>query len=114
LRFSRNQADLKILALFRKTGGFRKYWCFYKNQADDRILAAVEIPAPGEKISGTGKYWQPAYCLGSAESPAADFLLDWLKSSRSDPPRCVASLSGCPAFMGGLSPILYRPDMSKL
>ena len=32
-----------------------------------------------------------AYYLGSAESPTADFLLVWLKSSRSDPPRCAAS-----------------------
>ncbi len=35
----------------------------------------------------------PAYCLGSAESPTADFLLDLLKNSRSDPCRCVASRS---------------------
>ncbi len=31
--------------------------------------------------------WRPAYCSGSAESPSADFLLHWLKSSRSDPRR---------------------------
>ncbi len=31
--------------------------------------------------------------MGSAESPTADFLLDWLKSSCSDPRRYVASLS---------------------
>ncbi len=37
------------------------------------------------------KSWRPAYCLGSAESPAADFLLVWLKSSRSDPRRCDES-----------------------
>jgi hypothetical protein len=81
------------LALSRKTGRFTKYWRLAEKQADDRILAGVEIPAPGEKTSGTGKYWRPAYCLGSAESPAADFLLDWLKSSHSDPRRCLASLS---------------------
>ncbi len=78
---------------FKKTGGFIKCWRFPEKQADDRILAGVKIPAPGEKTSRTGKYWLPAYCLGSAESPAADFLLDWVKSSRSDPRRCVASLS---------------------
>jgi hypothetical protein len=38
----------------------------------------VKIPAHGEKTSGSGKNWRPAYCLGSAESPAADFLLVWL------------------------------------
>jgi hypothetical protein len=42
------------------------------------------------------------YCLGSAESPAADFLLVWLKSSRSDPCRCVASLSCRPQVRDGL------------
>jgi hypothetical protein len=65
------------LGLSRKTGGFGKYWRFYKNQADlkniaafqknrqiykmlapcrkladDRILAGVEIPAPGDKSAG--------------------------------------------------------------
>jgi hypothetical protein len=44
------------------------------------------------KIRRVPKSRRP-YCLGSAESPAADFLLDWLKSSRSDPCRYVASLS---------------------
>jgi hypothetical protein len=58
----------KILAHLQKSGGFGKYWRFYKNQADlenigaftkirriwkmlaeDRILAGIEIPAPGEK-----------------------------------------------------------------
>jgi hypothetical protein len=65
------------LALLKKSGGFGKYWRFYKNQADlenigafqknrriykmlapcrkqanDRILAGVEIPVPGEKPAG--------------------------------------------------------------
>ncbi len=39
----------------------------------------------------------PAYCLGSAESPAADFLLLWLKSSRSDPRRCDESRMQSPS-----------------
>ncbi len=62
-----------------------------ETQADDRILAGVEIPAPGKKPAGLEKQ---AACLllGSAESPAADFLLVWLKSSRSDPRRCDVSL----------------------
>jgi hypothetical protein len=49
------------LALFKKSGGFKKYWRLtetggftkYRHpaekQADDRILAHVKIPAPGEK-----------------------------------------------------------------
>jgi hypothetical protein len=61
-RFSENQADLenisafqkirriyKILAPYRKTGGFTKCWRLSEKQADGRILAGVEIPAPGEK-----------------------------------------------------------------
>jgi hypothetical protein len=57
--------DLKILAFSRKTGRFEKYWrfpvkqvdlknigAFQKKQADDRILAGVEIPTPGEKSAG--------------------------------------------------------------
>ncbi len=31
---------------------------------------------------------RPAHCLGSAESPTADFSLVWLISSRSDPRKC--------------------------
>ncbi len=89
-------------------------------------MAGVEISAPAEKTSGSGKSWQPAYCLGSAESPTADFLLDWLKSSHSDPRRYVASLScrpqvrpqpRLPCFYEESLPYctgcLYRPDMPK-
>ncbi len=43
------------------------------------------------------KSWRPAYCLGSAESPAADFPLVWLKSSRSDPRRCDESRMQSPS-----------------
>jgi hypothetical protein len=94
LRFSKNQADLrnigafqkirriwKILALLQKSGGFGKYWRFYKNQADLENNGAFQ------------KNRQIYKMLARAESPAADFLLDWLKSSRSDPCRYVASLS---------------------
>ncbi len=68
-----------------------------------------------------------AYYLGSAESPTADFLLVWLKSSRSDPRRCVASQTCRPQVTIQLKPLyfygrrlsctvpawLYRPDLSK-
>ncbi len=40
---------------------------------------------------------RPAYCLGSAESPAADFFLVWLMSSRSDPNRCDESRMQSPS-----------------
>jgi hypothetical protein len=45
----------KILALYRKTGGFTKSWRFTEKQADNRILAGVKIPAPGEKPVGLEK-----------------------------------------------------------
>jgi hypothetical protein len=84
LRFSKNQADLRNLALYRKSGRFAKSWRFLKNQADfrnlgalqeirriykilalyrkqadDRILAGVKIPAPGEKPAGLEKAGRP-------------------------------------------------------
>jgi hypothetical protein len=67
-----------------------------------------------------------AYYLGSAEPPTADFLLVWLKSSRSDPRRCVASQTCRPQVLLQLKLLcfygrrlsrsvgwLYRPDMPK-
>ena len=68
-----------------------------------------------------------AYYLGSAESSAADFLLVWLKSSCSNPRRCVASQTFRPQVTIQLKLLcfygrrtlpyctgwLYRPDLSK-
>ncbi len=52
-----------------------------------RTKADVEISAPGENLCAYQKIRRPssalAYYLGSAESPTADFLQVWLKSSRS-------------------------------
>ncbi len=60
------------MVLFKKSGGFEKYWRFSKNQADlqnigalqkkladDRILAGVKIPVPGEKPAGLEKVGGP-------------------------------------------------------
>jgi hypothetical protein len=55
LALLKNQADLRNLALYRKTGGFPKSWRFTEKQADDKILAGVKIPAPGEKPMGPEK-----------------------------------------------------------
>jgi hypothetical protein len=53
----------------------------------DRTKADVEISAPSENVCAYQKVRRissaPAYYLGSAESPTADFLQVWLKSSRS-------------------------------
>jgi hypothetical protein len=32
----------KILALFEKSGGFEKYWRFYKNQANLKNIGAFQ------------------------------------------------------------------------
>jgi hypothetical protein len=47
------------LALLQKSGGFTKYWRFTEKQVDDRILAGVKIPAPGEKPGGLKKAGDP-------------------------------------------------------
>jgi hypothetical protein len=47
------------LALLQISGGFTKYWRFTEKQADDRILAAVKIPVPGEKPAGLEKAGGP-------------------------------------------------------
>ncbi len=45
--------------------------------------------------------------LGSAESSTADFLLIWLKSSRSDPRRCVDSQTCRPQVIWRLRPLWF-------
>jgi hypothetical protein len=48
-----------------------------------------------------------AYYFGSAESPTADFLLVWLKSSRSDPRRYDASQTCRPQVGAQLRPLCF-------
>jgi hypothetical protein len=56
-----------------------------EKKADGKILAGVEISSPGEIPAAMEKRnWKskrPAYCLGSAESPTADFSLVLLMST---------------------------------
>ncbi len=53
----------------------------------DGTKADVEISSPGENLCAYQEVRRiisaPAYYLGSAESPTADFLQVWLKSSLS-------------------------------
>jgi hypothetical protein len=63
----KNQADLQNPCAYKKSGGFIKSLRLQKNrqiykilaptekQTDDRILAGVKIPAPGEKPAGLEK-----------------------------------------------------------
>ena len=59
-----------------------------------------------------------AYYLGSAESPTSDSFSVWLKSSLSDGVPLLHAvlkwdlLSDRPAYMGGVSAVLYRPVVS--
>jgi hypothetical protein len=43
---------LRNIGAFKKSGGFTKYLRLAEKQANDRILAGVKIPAPGEKPAG--------------------------------------------------------------
>jgi hypothetical protein len=126
------------LALFKKSVGFTKSWRFSKNQADLQNLGAFpkirrifKIQADFQNSGGFSKYRRlqkirRLYCLGSAESPAVDFLLVWLKSTRSDPRKCDVPLMQSPSerwtactlllFACSLpycTGCLYRPDMPK-
>jgi hypothetical protein len=63
----KNQADLQNPCTYKKSGGFteslrlQKIRRIYRilapteNQADNRILAGVKIPAPGKKPAGLEK-----------------------------------------------------------
>jgi hypothetical protein len=50
---------LRNIGAFKKSGGYTKCWCLAEKQADDRILAGVKIPAPGEKPAGLEKTGSP-------------------------------------------------------
>ncbi len=128
----------KILADVQNIGGCPKYWRVSKILADvpniggcPKYWRMSKILAGAQNIGGCPKYWRVSkiwrpYCLGSAESPAADFLLVWLKSSRSDPRRCDVLLMPSPSerwtacmlllFAHSLpycTGWLYRPDKPK-
>ncbi len=107
----------KILAESQNVGGFTKcwrlpkYWWMYKMLAPSKILADVQNVGVWQKYRRTIESWRALksprlvnyqriwkklaarllFGLGGISN--CDFLLDWLKSSRSDPRRYVASLS---------------------
>ncbi len=108
------QADGKILAT-RENQADGKILAARENQADGKILAGVEILAPGE-IPTSVEILQPAYCLSSGRisncwllpGPADEYvsssLMWWITHVVS---KWGVSSSHL-AFMGGLSPVLYR------
>ncbi len=119
------QADLQNPCAYRKTGGFTESLRLQKNRRTIESLRALKSLRL-VKNQWDWKSWRPDYCLGSAESPAADFLLVWLKSSRSDPRRCDVSLMQSPSEETAQAALLlwanslpyctgclYRPAMPK-
>jgi hypothetical protein len=101
----------EILASHENLGGYTKYRRLVKIQACDRTLAGVKISAPIKNLRAWPKYQRKslasAYYLGSAESPTADFLLVWLKSSCSDPRRDAASQTCRPQVEVQLRPLHF-------
>jgi hypothetical protein len=93
--------------------------CFDKNLASTKILRRQKSHV--DRNPASTKCWQRCrripLLFGSAESTTADFSQTSLKISFiSQIVYAVAKCgvaSGRPAFMGGLSPALYRPAMQK-
>ncbi len=127
----RKSSGLRNPCFCWKSGGFMKSlrlqkirWiykilAFTENQADDRILASIEIPAPGKKTRvwrENRRDWKsrrPAYCLGSAESLTADFFLVWLMSSCSGPRRCDESRMQSPSEEKAQAALLLWAALSR-
>ncbi len=87
---------------YRKSGGFEKSLRLQKIRRTIESLPALKSPrlVKNPRLKKNRQDWKsrrPAYCLGSAESPAADFFLVWLMSSRSDPHRCDESRMQSPS-----------------
>jgi hypothetical protein len=115
-KYSRRQ-NVGIDKMFAST----KYWC-RQNIGVKKIFVSTKYPC--QQNVGTCAEASP-YCFGPAESAAADFsqtsLMFYFSQKVLIPPRAVAKCAvaaGRPAFMGGLSPALYRlivpaPQMKK-
>jgi hypothetical protein len=118
---------LRNPCVYRKHGGFEKSLGLQKIRRTIESLQALKSPRlvknlrlkKNPRLRKNQRDWKsrrPAYCLGSAEPPAADFFLVWLMSSRSDPSRCDESHMQCPSeekaqaalLLWGPFPVLYR------
>jgi hypothetical protein len=94
-------AENKILK-YRKSGRFVKSLPLQKIRRTLESLRVLKSPrlVKNPRLKKNRRDWksrQPAYCLGSAESPAADFFLVWLMSSHSDHRRCDESRMQSPS-----------------
>ncbi len=94
--------------------------CVYrKERRTIESLRALKSPrlVKNPRLKKNRRNWksrQPAYCLGSAESPAADFFLVWLMSSRSDPRRCDESRVQSPSEEKAQAALLLWEALSRI
>ena len=109
---------------YRKLGGFEKSSRLQKIRRTIESLRALKSPRlvknPRLKknpcLKKNRRDWKsrrPAYCLGSVESPAADFFLVWLMSSRSDPRRCDESRMQSPSEEKAQAALLLWAALSR-
>ncbi len=105
------------MASHENIGGYLKSWRLME------ILAGTQKIGVWQKYRRTIESWQalksPRLAKISAEKfcarllfglggiPTADFLLGWLKSSRSDPHRCAASQTCRPQVRSQLKPLCF-------
>ncbi len=118
LALTENQADLQNPCAYRKSGGFTKSLRLQKIRRTIESLRALKSPRLVKnphlkKNQRDWKSWRPAYCLGLAESPAAAFLLVWLKSSRSDPRKCDESRMQSPSEETAQAALLLWAALSR-
>jgi len=121
LRLQKIRRIREILASTEKQADLRNPCVYRKKRRTIESLRALKslrlVKNPRlKKNQQDWKSRRPAYCLGSAESPAADFFLVWLMSSRSDPRRCDESRMQSPSeekaqaalLLWAVFPVLYR------
>jgi hypothetical protein len=105
LRLLKNRRTIESLQALKsprlvKNPSLKKSPCLKKSQCLKKKPAGLEKQ-------------RPAYCLGSAESPAADFFLVWLMSSHSDPRRCDVSRMQSPSEEKAQAALLLWAALSR-
>jgi len=107
LAVTENQADLRNPCVYRK-----------KRRTIESLRALKSLRlVKNPRLKKNRRDWKsrrPAYCLGSAESPAADFFLVWLMSSRSDPRRCDESRMQSPSEEKAQAALLLWAALSSI
>ncbi len=117
LRLLKNRRIEKYLRLL-KNRRIEKSLQLLKNRRTIESLRALKSTylVKNPRLKKNRREWKsrrPAYCLGSAESPAADFPLVWLMSSRSDPCRCEESRMQSPSEEKAQAALLLCAAISR-